>query len=76
MRKLYAFCLVTLLAVLMDAVFFHSRTANAQGITSLYKVVPVQNLTGGTFPLSGTVVGFSCVQTQTNQTFCSALIKQ
>ena len=26
--------------------------------------------------LHGTVVGFSCVQTQTNQTFCSALIKQ
>ena len=75
MRKLCALCLVTLLAVLVDIVFFHSRTANAQG-TGLYKVVPVQNLTGGTFPLSGTVVGFSCVQTQTNQTFCSALIKQ
>ena len=75
MRKLCALCLVTLLAVLVDIVFFHSRTANAQD-TGNYKVVRVQNLTGGTFPLSGTVVGFSCVQTQTNQTFCSALIKQ
>src|SRR5262245_28124873 len=31
MRKLCALCLVTLLAVLVDIVFFHSRTANAQG---------------------------------------------
>ena len=74
MRKLCALCLVTLLAVLVDIVLFHSRTANAQG-TSLYKVVPVQNLSGGTFPLSGTVVGFSCTETSSS-TNCYALIKQ
>jgi len=66
MRKLYALCLVTLLAVLVDIVFFHSRTANAQG-TSLYKVVPVQNLSGGTFPLSGTVVGFHLRSNNSNK---------
>ena len=75
MRKLYALCLVTLLAVLADVVLFHSRTANAQN-SGNYNVVRVVNLNGTSFPLTGTVVGFSCVQTQTNQTFCSALIKQ
>ena len=72
MRKLCALWPVTLLAVLLDVVFFHSRTANAQG-TGNYRVVPAR--IGGTFPLSGTVVGFSCTETSSS-TNCYALIKQ
>ncbi len=74
MRKLYALCLVTLLAVLVDVVFFHSRTANAQD-TGNYRVVQVRNLTGGNVSLTGTVVGFTCVENQ-NAVWCYALTKQ
>src|SRR5262245_51916848 len=42
MKTLYALCLVTLLAVLVDVVLFHSRTANAQN-TGNYKVVPIND---------------------------------
>ena len=73
MKTLYALCFVTLLAVLVDVVFFHSRTANAQD-TGNYRVVHVQN--GGSFSLTGTVAGFSCVQTTGTPTDCYALTKQ
>ena len=73
MKTLYGLFLVTLLAVLVDVVFFHSRTANAQN-TGNYKVVQVTG-GGGSFQLAGTVVGFSCVENQT-QTWCYAAIKQ
>jgi hypothetical protein len=75
MRTLYGLCLVTLLAVLVDVVFFHSRPANAQDTVN-YKVVPVQNMTGGTFSLTGTVVGFSCVEATGSSRDCYALTKQ
>ena len=61
MKTLYALCFVTLLAVLVDIVFFHSRTANAQN-TGNYKVVRVDKFSGTSFSLTGTVVGFSCVE--------------
>jgi hypothetical protein len=41
MKTLYALCCVTLLAVLVDVVLFHSRTADAQ-TTGTYKIVPGQ----------------------------------
>jgi len=66
MRTLYALCLVTLLAVLVDVVLLHSRTANAQN-TGNYKVVQVERYKN--FSLTGTVVGLSCVESQ-NQTWC------
>jgi len=75
MKKLYALCLVTLLAVLVDVVLFHSTTANAQQNTGNYQVVRVVNLNGTSFPLTGTVVGFSCVDNQ-NAVYCYAVTKQ
>ena len=75
MRTLYALCLVTLLAVLVDVVLLHSRTANAQD-TGNYKVVWVQNMIGGTFSLTGTIVGFSCVEATGSSRDCYALVKQ
>jgi len=75
MKTLYALCLVTLLAVLLDVVLFHSRTANAQN-TGNYKVVPINDRgTGKSFSLTGTVVGFACGEWQ-NQMWCYALTKE
>jgi hypothetical protein len=74
MRKLYVLCLVTLLAVLVDVVLFHSRTANAQG-TGNYTIVRDLYPNGRNFSLTGTVVGFSCVESQ-GQIGCFALTKQ
>ena len=74
MKTLYALCLVTLLAVLVDVVLFHSRTANAQN-TGNYKVVKVENIYGKNFSLTGTVVGFSCVRNQ-GTTECYAATKE
>ena len=74
MKTLYALCFVTLLAVLVDIVLFHSTKANAQN-TGNYQVVRVVNLNGTSFPLTGTVVGFSCVESQ-NAVSCYALAKQ
>ena len=73
MRKLYLLCVVTLLAVLVDIVFFHSRTANAQD-TGNYKVTQLDR-SRLTVSLTGTVVGFSCVESQ-GATWCYALTKQ
>ena len=75
MKALYALCFVTLLAVLVDVVLFHSRAANAQG-TSPYQVVPIYDRgSGKNFSLTGTVVGFSCFESQ-GQLGCLALTKQ
>jgi hypothetical protein len=74
MRKLYALCLVTLLAVLVDVVLLHSTTAKAQD-SGNYKVVRDLNMTGKSFFLTGTVVGFSCGEYQ-NQMWCYALTKE
>jgi hypothetical protein len=74
MRKLYALCLVTLLAVLVDVVLLHSTTAKAQD-SGNYKVVRDLNMTGKSFSLTGTVVGFSCGEYQ-NQMWCYALTKE
>jgi len=60
MKKLYALCLITLAAVLIDIVFFHSAAVNAQ--TSVrYQVLNFQP-NNGSFNTTGTVVGFSCVE--------------
>jgi len=74
MKTLYALCLVTLLAVFVDVVFFHSRTANAQN-TDNYKVVQLDR-SRTSVSLPGTVVGFSCVQTSNQTTWCYALTKE
>jgi len=76
MKSLYALCFITLLAVLVDVVLFHSRTANAQN-TGNYKVVQVPrvNIGGGNFSLTGTVVGFSCVESQ-NAIWCFMATKE
>ena len=75
MKTLYALCFVTLLAVLVDVVVFHSRSANAQD-TGNYRVVQINDRGAGKgFPLTGTVVGFTCVESN-NQTWCYALTKQ
>jgi len=65
MKKLYALCLLTLAAVLVDIVFFHTGTASAQiQTTPVYlqyvKMGPRGSLDGSVTPVMGTIVGFSC----------------
>jgi len=74
MKTLYTLCLVTLFAVLVDVVLFHSRTATAQD-TGNYKVVQLDR-SRTSVSLTGTVVGFSCVQTSNQMTWCYALTKE
>jgi len=75
MKALYALCFVTLLAVLVDVVLFHSRAANAQD-SGNYKVVQINDRgSGKNFSLTETVVGFSCFESQ-GQLGCLALTKQ
>jgi len=73
MKTLYALCLVTLLAVLADVVLFHSRTASAQNPGN-YKVVQVDR-SRASVSITGTVVGFSCVESQ-GSTWCYVLTKE
>jgi hypothetical protein len=76
MKTLYALCLVTLLAVLVDVVLLHSTTAKAQD-TGNYKVVQVNDRgSGKSFSLTGTVVGFSCVEATGSSTYCYALTRE
>jgi hypothetical protein len=72
MKILCALCLVTLLAVLVDVMLFHSRTANAQN-TGNYRVMQVDHY--GSFSSAGTVVGFSCFAKEI-EVFCYAVIKE
>jgi len=72
MKTLYALCLVTLLAVLVDIVLFHSRTANAQNGNYRIEEIPGYQKS---FSSTGTVVGFSCFESQ-NQTRCNVITKQ
>ena len=74
MKILYALCLVTLLAALVDVVLLHLTTANAQD-TGNYKVVQLDR-SRTSVSLTGTVVGFSCVQTSNQMTWCYALTKE
>jgi hypothetical protein len=74
MKALYALCLVTLLAVLVDIVLFHSRTANAQN-SGNYKIEQISPFYVKSFSSTGTVVGFSCVETQ-GGTFCYVATKE
>jgi hypothetical protein len=66
MKKLCVLCLITLAAVFVDIVFFHARTANAQTPQSTQvHVQPVKQgvhgFSDGVTTVTGTVVGFSCV---------------
>jgi len=65
MRKLYALCLITLVAVLGDIVFFHSGTVSAQSAqVRVQQVTGDAGLNGGVLNVTGTVVGFACISNQ------------
>jgi hypothetical protein len=61
MKKLYALCLLTLAAVVLDIVLLHTGSVQAQQPTSGARIdrviVPDKGMTA---PTSGQVVGFSC----------------
>jgi lipopolysaccharide export system protein LptA len=60
MRKLYILCLVTLAAVFVDIVFFHSRTASAQNSQIEVRKVEMAEQ-NKQVAVIGNVVGFDCV---------------
>ena len=67
MKKLYALCLLTLAAVFVDIVFFHSGTVNAQAPRIGQVRVQTVYIAGDgrdvhTFDVEGIVVGFSCIR--------------
>ena len=69
MNKLYVVCVVTLLAILLDVLLFHSRTSSAQYTNYTVQPVPIDK----PFDLhNGTVVGFSCIAVQ-QSTQCYAM---
>ena len=67
MKKLYALCLISLVAVFIDVVFFHSGTVNAQAPKIGQVRVQTVSIAGDgrnvhTFDVEGIVVGFSCIR--------------
>jgi hypothetical protein len=67
MKNLYALCLLTLIAVFIDVVFFHSRTVSAQapriGQVRVQRVaIDGDGRNIHTFDVEGIVVGFSCIR--------------
>ena len=67
MKKLYALCFVTLVAVLIDVVFFHSGSVSAQAPRSgQIRVQTVPIIGDGrnvhNVDVEGIVVGFSCIR--------------
>jgi hypothetical protein len=65
MKKLYALCLLTLTAVVLDIVFLHPRSVTAQSNPS--QMVHIERVqfgigsTSGDSPITGRVVGFHCI---------------
>ena len=63
MNKLYVLCVITLVAILVDVLLFHPRTASAQYTNYTIEPVPISN----PFNVNNAiVVGFSCVQVPGN----------
>jgi hypothetical protein len=61
MKKLYIVCVLTLVAVLVDIVLFHSRSAYAQPGIRVDRIVFQGGTETVTIPqITGRVVGFSC----------------
>ena len=67
MKKLYVLCFVSLAAVFIDILFFHSGTVSAQAPRSGPVRVQTVSIPGDgrnvhTFDVEGIVVGFSCIR--------------
>ena len=65
MKKVYAVCLLTLAAVVLDIILFHSPVVQAQADSSVHveRVLFGVNTASRDAPVTGRVVGFHCVDT-------------
>jgi hypothetical protein len=65
MKKLYALCLLTLTAVVLDIVLLHPRSVTAQSDQTIRveRVLFGASSSGRNAPVSGRVVGFHCIDT-------------
>jgi hypothetical protein len=76
MRRVYVLCLLTLIVVVMDILLFHTgAAARAQQPQqqSGFRVDQVQfnrNLSTGTAPVFGRIVGFDCVAGESGYIHC------
>jgi hypothetical protein len=63
MKKLYALCFITLAAVFIDIVFFHSSSVSAQA-PKRYEIRTINPGSSRTIDSPGGVGGFSCIEAQ------------
>jgi hypothetical protein len=74
MNKLFVLCFVTLAAVFIDVVFFHSQAVSAQTPQQVIRIQSVVSDRGGTdgaqVKVTGTVVGFACTSDSNGQGSC------
>jgi hypothetical protein len=65
MKKVYALCLITLAAVLMDIVFLHPSAVTAQTNHTVHvdRVLFRLNTMSSDARVNGPIVGFHCVDT-------------
>jgi len=65
MKKLYALCLLTLIAVILDVVLLHPRSVTAQANQTVHveRLLFNVNTRGVDVVTTGHVVGFHCIDT-------------
>ena len=64
MKKLYALCLLTLAAVVLDVLLFHSRSVGAVDVPTVRvdRIIWDTTRTKDSVPGYGHIVGFHCIQ--------------
>jgi hypothetical protein len=64
MRSLYVLCIVTLAAVVLDIVLFHSRSVGAADVPTVRvdRIIWDTTRTSGSVLAFGHIVGFHCIQ--------------
>lgn len=71
MKKLYALCLLTLLAVAADVLLFHALPAKAQTQGTVKIIKTIDGGREWTVPVDDSkVLGFSCLTSPSNVTTC------
>ena len=80
MRRLYALCFVTLAAVLIDIVFFHSGTVSAQN-TQQVQIISTGKSSRGSIDdavvdVTGTAVGFACMSNSDGYGSCYLAVRR
>jgi hypothetical protein len=77
MKKLYALCLLTLLAVAVDVFLFHASPAKAQGVGTVNIIKTTDQGKDWTVNVADKrVVGVSCIRSESAVTTCYLAVAQ